>query len=153
MLHDVVDDFQAKVNEELDRVFDGRDGPVTTADLVELKYLECCIKEALRLYPPVPFVARKLSEDTIIRNRVARRKACIKISVYVWIITDGYELPANTSIVLSTFNLHRDPEHFPDPEVYKPERFFPENSHGRHPFAYVPFSAGARNCIGALLYN
>ena len=62
--------------------------------------------------------------------------------------TDGYDVPGNTTVLLLTYLLHRDPKHFPDPELYKPERFFPENTTGRHPYAYVPFSAGARNCIG-----
>ena len=62
--------------------------------------------------------------------------------------TDGYDVPGNTTVLLLTYLLHRDPKHFPDPELYKPERFFAENTIGRHPYAYVPFSAGSRNCIG-----
>lgn len=61
---------------------------------------------------------------------------------------DGYTLPAKTTVLLMTYLLHRDAEHFPAPDHFQPERFFPENSRGRHPYAYVPFSAGARNCIG-----
>ena len=53
--------------EELDRVFSSTDNCVTISALNELKYLECCIKEALRLYPSVPMMGRDLSEDTIIR--------------------------------------------------------------------------------------
>ncbi|XP_059350194.1 cytochrome P450 4c3-like isoform X2 [Daphnia carinata] len=117
---------QGRIDEELDRVFGTEDRPATAVDLNELKYLECCIKEALRLYPIGPIIARKLSEDTVIH---------------------GYTIPAHTTVALMTYILHRNPEHFPDPELYQPERFFEENSQRRHPYAYVPFSAGPRNCI------
>jgi cytochrome P450 len=51
------------VTEELDLVFGDSDRPVTSQDLTQLKYLECCIKETLRLYPPLPVIARRLTED------------------------------------------------------------------------------------------
>ncbi|KAI9560160.1 hypothetical protein GHT06_014171 [Daphnia sinensis] len=120
-------EVQEKVNEELNRVFGNADRPVTMADLSELKYLECCIKEALRLYPSVPFFSRLVKEDTSI---------C------------GYDIPAGASLVAMSYVIHRDPTYFPDPERFQPDRFFPENARGRHPYAYVPFSAGPRNCIG-----
>ncbi|NXY27453.1 CP4V2 protein, partial [Pomatorhinus ruficollis] len=120
-------EIQKKVHRELDEVFDNTERSVTTDDLKNLRYLECVVKEALRLYPSVPLFARTLRED-----------CCIK----------GYQIPRGANVLVLTYALHRDPEVFPDPEEFRPERFFPENSKGRHPYAYVPFSAGPRNCIG-----
>ncbi|XP_069711994.1 cytochrome P450 4V2 [Phaenicophaeus curvirostris] len=118
---------QKKVHRELDEVFDNTERPITMDDLKKLRYLECVVKEALRLYPSVPMFARTLREDCSIR---------------------GYQVPKGTNVIVITYVLHRDPEIFPDPEEFRPERFFPENCKGRHPYAYVPFSAGPRNCIG-----
>jgi len=119
--------IQEKVHEELDRIFGGSDRPVTSEDISEMKYLECVIKESLRMFPPVPFYGRKLLEE-------------VKIGEFL--------LPAGIDITLPTYTIHRNTEYFPDPEKFDPSRFLPENSAGRHPYAYIPFSAGPRNCIG-----
>ncbi|XP_077547315.1 cytochrome P450 4V2-like [Haemaphysalis longicornis] len=121
-------DVQQKVYDELEEIFGhDRDRDATTQDIKRMKYLECTIKEAQRLFPSVPLIGRLLKED--------------------W-RHDGYIIPKGTVCTVFIYMLHRDPKEFPKPEEYIPERFLPENSIGRHPFAYTPFSAGYRNCIG-----
>lgn len=121
-------EVQERLHHELDAIFgDDDDRDITFEDLKSLTYMEMCIKEALRLFPSVPIFGRTLVEDCDIGGRI---------------------VPADTEVVIIPYMVHRDPAHWPDPEVFDPDRFLPENSARRHPFAYLPFSAGSRNCIG-----
>ncbi|KAF4518535.1 hypothetical protein B566_EDAN004279, partial [Ephemera danica] len=59
----------------------------------------------------------------------------------------GYTIPAGCSLTFNVTALHHDPDIFPDPYKFDPDRFLPENCQGRNTYAYIPFSIGARNCI------
>ncbi|XP_069600464.1 cytochrome P450 4V2-like [Ranitomeya imitator] len=120
-------EVQKKVHKELDDTFGLSDRPVTMDDMKKLRYLEAVVKEALRIFPSVPLFARTITEDCTIR---------------------GFTVPKGVNVVIVPYALHRDPEYFPKPEEFKPERFFSENASRRNPYAYIPFSAGLRNCIG-----
>ncbi|KAJ8027652.1 Cytochrome P450 4V2 [Holothuria leucospilota] len=121
-------EIQRKLQEELDEVFgNDRDRPVTMEDLKKLDYLSCVMKEGQRLLTTVPYIGRELVND---------------ISVC------GTVIPKDTAVFLGLYWLHRDTHHFTDPEKFDPDRFLPANSKELHHFAYVPFSAGHRNCIG-----
>lgn len=121
-------EVQEKIHSEIDSVFGGdKSSPINGEDLKRLKYLECCIKEALRLFPSVPGLGRTVKEDFQLGS---------------------YTIPKGVTILISTFALHRDENIFQNPEFYRPERFLIDNISKTSPYAYVPFSAGPRNCIG-----
>jgi cytochrome P450 family 4 len=63
---------------------------------------------------------------------------------------ENYTIPAGTQTPIMPFLIHRNPEVFPNPEDFNPDNFLPEKVQKRHPFAYIPFSAGPRNCIGKI---
>ncbi|KAL0901439.1 hypothetical protein ABMA27_006696 [Loxostege sticticalis] len=119
--------IQNKIYEELQEVFGDSDRTATMEDLTKLRYLECCIKESLRLYPPVPFISRTLTEDVRLGE---------------------YTIPKGIYCHIHIYDLHRREDLYPNSTKFSPERFLPENCTDRHPFAYIPFSAGPRNCIG-----
>ncbi|XP_028968801.1 cytochrome P450 4c3-like [Galendromus occidentalis] len=120
-------EIQRRCQDELDQIFGSEKRQPDMEDLKNMKYLECCIKEALRLFPSVPIVGRE---------------------VHTTFNLNKYQVPEGSVVLVFAYQLHRNKESFPKPEEFIPDRFFPENCNGRHPFAYVPFSAGPRNCIG-----
>ncbi|KAH8034545.1 hypothetical protein HPB51_025668 [Rhipicephalus microplus] len=61
---------------------------------------------------------------------------------------DGYRLPKGLTCFINLYSLHRDPRHFRQPDSFLPERFLSEEFTQRHPYSYVPFSAGPKNCLG-----
>ena len=117
-------EVERKMHEELDRVLGGR--APTVDDVPQLRYLEIVLAESMRLYPPAWAMGRRARNDFSLGE---------------------YRLPAGTTVLISQFVTHRDPRHFSDPLSFNPDRFtagratFPK-------FAYFPFGAGARQCIG-----
>jgi cytochrome P450 len=99
----------------------------TAADLPRLPLCLRAFKEALRLYPPVYAFGR----DSTAPVTVA-----------------GHALPAPTNVLISPWVLHHSARNFPDPERFDPERFLPEREAARHRYAYLPFGAGPRICLG-----
>ncbi|EDW62835.2 cytochrome P450 4d1 isoform X2 [Drosophila virilis] len=108
----------------------GRDKatPVTYDLLNKLHYVDLCIKETLRMYPSVPLLGRKVLEECEINGKI---------------------IPAGTNIGISPLYLGRREELFSEPDTFIPERFDVVTSAEKlNPYAYIPFSAGPRNCIG-----
>uniref|UniRef100_A0A3Q3C930 unspecific monooxygenase n=1 Tax=Haplochromis burtoni TaxID=8153 RepID=A0A3Q3C930_HAPBU len=97
--------------------------PIQYQELMQMEYLDCVINESLRLFP----IASRL-------ERVA--KASVEIN--------GFVIPKGMVVMVPTWPMHRDPEIWPEPEKFKPERY------GKtiDPYSYMPFGAGPRNCIG-----
>lgn len=97
--------------------------------LVGMKYLDMVINETLRKYPPIPNTARRSTKDYVIPGT--------KLTI-----------EKGTSIEIAIYSLHHDPEHFPEPQKFDPERFTTKNVEARNPFTFIPFGAGPRNvCI------
>ncbi|XP_054155282.1 cytochrome P450 4V2-like [Oppia nitens] len=122
-------DVQKQIHEELDDIFNGDiDREITVEDIRQMKYLDQCIREGLRLYPPIQLIGRQIEKS--------------------FQLSDGCVIPGGMTCYVPLTAMHRDPKYFPDPEVFDPQRFDVDLVAKRHPYAYAPFSAGPRNCIG-----
>lgn len=114
-----------KLYAEVNRVLAGR--LPEYEDLSDMPYNRMVFEEAIRYYPPAWILGRKALEDDQL---------------------GGYDIPAGTIIAISPYAVHRHKDFWEDPEKFDPERFSPERSERRHHFAYLPFGAGPRQCIG-----
>lgn len=124
------EDVQRAAREEVLNVLNSEcNEAITSLDIRKLKYLETVIKETLRLHSPVPFIARRLRRDL----ELDQGRTVVPAGIELW---------------MNLHALHTNSRVWTDPFKFDPERFTLENSRERHPFAFVPFSAGLRNCIG-----
>jgi cytochrome P450 len=118
-------EIERKLRQEVAGVLDGR--LPTLADLDNMPYTQWLIQETLRYYPSVYVTLREAEEDDEYR---------------------GYHIPAGTQFVVNIRALHRDPRYWDEPECFWPERFDSDEAVPRHKFAFIPFLAGPKKCIG-----
>jgi len=122
-------EIQVKIHEELDEIFSDdpeRDGSVE--DYKRMKYLDSCIKESMRLTATVPFTSRAIEDESGVK------------------ITADITLPKGTVVLIYQHCVHLNRNHWKDPLSFNPERFFEDRE--RHPYSFIPFSSGQRNCLG-----
>uniref|UniRef100_A0A182Q9E0 Cytochrome P450 n=1 Tax=Anopheles farauti TaxID=69004 RepID=A0A182Q9E0_9DIPT len=122
-------EVQERVYQEVMSVCPDLTKPVTMEEANKLVYTEMVCKETMRLFPVGPLIGRKCVAD-------------VKLD-------DKHTIPAGCSVALGIYQIHRDPSIWgPEAAKFNPDNFLPEKVAERHPYAYLPFSGGPRNCIG-----
>lgn len=117
---------QEIVHRELSEVVGEKDY-LAWENLQKLPKLTAFIKESMRMISPVPGISRVLTSPMKFGDVI---------------------VPAGTDVDLAIYSLHHHPDFWPEHDVFKPERFLQEDIGDRHPYSFIPFSAGSRNCIG-----
>lgn len=127
-------EYQQKLFEELLSIFPERgDFEVTYSNTQDMVYMDLILNETMRIMAPVPIVSRQTSHE-------------IKLS-------NGVILPSGVQIAIDIFHMHRRKDIWgPGAHLFNPDNFLPSNMEGKHPYAFIPFTKGIRNCIGGI-YN
>ncbi len=119
-------DIAQRLKEEYATVLAGR--VPTQEDLPKLNYTRMVIEETMRYYPVIWTVNRTVIKDDVI---------------------DGYFIPAGSTVAVSIYNIHHNPKYWEQPSLFYPERFTMDKIRQRERYAYMPFGAGPRICIGS----
>ncbi|KAF1522137.1 Cytochrome P450 3A24, partial [Eudyptes sclateri] len=119
-------DVQQRLQDEIDANLPNKATPTYNA-IKQMEYLDMVVNESLRLYPPGSRLER-ICKKTVELN--------------------GVTIPKGMVVTIPAYVLHRDPEHWPEPEEFRPERFSKESKESIDPYTFLPFGAGPRNCIG-----
>ncbi|KAJ9590915.1 hypothetical protein L9F63_016052 [Diploptera punctata] len=127
----VYPEIESKLQQEIDKVMRESGGNITYEAINSMKYLDMVISETLRLFPPTG----------------AMDRVCIK--PYTLQADPPLDMKPGDGLWIPIYAVHQDPENFPDPEKFDPERFNDENKHNIKPSTYIPFGIGPRICIGS----
>ncbi|CAG9827797.1 unnamed protein product [Diabrotica balteata] len=127
-------DIQDRLREEIKETLENCNGKLTYESLVNMKYMDMVVSETLRKWPAMPTLERCCSKPYTIKPVLPEEKPV--------------QLIPGDVIHLVIYAIHHDPELFPDPETFDPERFNEENKGNIKPYSYMPFGLGPRNCIG-----
>ncbi|KAJ9594235.1 hypothetical protein L9F63_014395, partial [Diploptera punctata] len=122
-------DIQKRLRAEIGNVMKATKGTPTYEDVLGMQYLNMVVSETLRKYPPLPMLDRVCLQEYQLPGT-------------------GVVLEKNTPVFISLLGLHRDPNYFPEPDRYDPERFSEDNKRHIKPYTYLPFGEGPHNCIG-----
>ncbi|XP_001599214.2 probable cytochrome P450 6a13 [Nasonia vitripennis] len=122
-------EIQEKARRDIIDALDKRDSKLTYDAVQDMKYLDMVILETLRKYPPAPLLSRRCEYPYKLPG-------------------SDVELSKGMRVVIPIYAIHHDPKHYPEPDKFRPERFGDEEKRARHPYTFLPFGEGPRNCIG-----
>ncbi|GJQ88390.1 Cyp6a9 [Trypoxylus dichotomus] len=131
LLHELAynQEIQSKLREEIRETLREYDGKLTYDAIIGMKFMDQVVNETLRMYPPLSFLNRVCTKEYKLPN------------------TDTI-IEKGTAILISNLGIHWDPEYYPNPETFDPDRFTDENKRTRPTFTFLPFGEGPRICIG-----
>ncbi|XP_054739049.1 uncharacterized protein LOC129245066 [Anastrepha obliqua] len=122
--------YQEEVYEEVKSIFSSKDDDEVSYDEIQqMVYLDMVINETMRVMAPVPLVARQTEHEVRLSN--------------------GVVIPKGLQVAIDIFNMHRRTDIWgPEAHIFNPDNFLPANLNDKHPYAFIPFTKGIRNCIG-----
>lgn len=125
--------LMARAREDIESTLSRHAGKLTYESVMEMKFIDLCVKETLRKYTGLPILNRECTKSYRIPGTT-------------------FTIEKGTSIIVSLLGIHRDAQFFPDPESFNPDRFTDEKR-AYDEEMYMPFGVGPRNCIGEIFLS